>query len=445
MTTTDLPASATRDLTDDQERALRSILNRVYNEYAHTKLNGKAGVGKTYVTGRLVQCLVTLDATPITVTAPTHEAANQLRSALPTEIEEVEVKTLHSALSLTMTWNRGSRVLTKATNRRGDWEPTTPRVLIVDESSMIGTKLAEYVEDMREKRQDINRPCSVIWIGDDGQLPPVNQKSAGVLEQPGPTLTEIVRQAEGSSIISAASVVRNAEDKWQTRVLDEVDGKEMRVTESGVREAAKAFRQTGELYGARVLAFRNDTVSKWNKRLVKELHSPDQEWEPGMRAMAEETWLGDYEDTMGPIYTSEMYEVVSASLKDRELGWFPEAGALKVPTWNLELDPAHREGTVHVQVIDSEAEAAYQKERNRRRDKAKKGTLPWQAFYSLVEDVADVGYGYASTVHKAQGATITDVFCDYGDIISAPGGEHQMQPLAYVAITRASNSFTFCI
>lgn len=425
------------DLTDDQEDALRTILNRIHNGYDHTKLNGRAGVGKTYVTARLVKCLLELDVGEVVVTAPTHEAKNQLRSALPPHlVGRVELSTIHSALDLTMRWSKDRKVLTK----KSPWEPLDPDVLIVDEASMIGNQLADHEADMH------STTTSTVWIGDDGQLPPVNQNSAGVLDYPGPTLDEIVRQAKGSPVIEMSSMIRDAENDWVERVMEFVDGKEVHAVPKAdaADRVAKRFENAKGLYDARVLAFRNATVSEWNQAVSERLFPSSDHWEEGMRAMARETWLGP-EDRLGPLHTSEMYEVVSAEPGLDDVGRTGPIGGVRLKTWELELSPAHRAGTVTARVLDPSAKPDYEDEKDRRLDLCRKGQMEWQAFYGLVEDVADVDYGYASTVHKAQGATITDVFCDYGDLVTAPGGEHQIQPLAYVAVTRASDSFTFVV
>lgn len=56
----------------------------------------------------------------------------------------------------------------------------------------------------------------------------------------------------------------------------------------------------------------------------------------------------------------------------------------------------------------------------------------WSSYFDLSRMFDDVGYGYALTVHKAQGSTINNVFLDVSDMKRSS----DRQKLLYTALTR---------
>lgn len=77
-------------------------------------------------------------------------------------------------------------------------------LVVVDEASMVGTKLAH---DFRSALA--GRSWQVLWVGDKAQLTPVNDDWGVDLDHPDAELTQVHRQAEGSGILSAATALRN--------------------------------------------------------------------------------------------------------------------------------------------------------------------------------------------------------------------------------------------
>lgn len=437
---TRVPAHITEGLTDDQHEALRIIVRRMQAGETHTKLDGKAGVGKTYLTGRIVRCLSKVLNGQVIVTAPTHEAVAQVKSSLDQADIDVEAKTLHSTLDLRMSWNKDERVLVK----NNKWSPATPRFLVVDEASMIGEVLSSYTDKMIDKAA---RDVSVLWVGDTGQLPPVQEKPSGVLYHDGPTLDTIVRQSEGSAIVTAANIVREGKEGWVTKALSVGEagaGGDVRVTKAATDEIVSEFENDDGLYGCRVLAFRNRSVRDWNRVISSRLFPGTETWQPGMRAIAGETWIGPEEDD-GTVYTSMAYRVEECTLRNRPVAGSKTFTAANLPVWDLSLRDVRTGELQDVRALDPSGQKAFNREKNKRLSACKSRDAPWYTYYRLMEALADIRYGYASTVHKAQGATIDRVYCDYRDIITAPGGEAQSKPLTYVAVTRASQVFTFCV
>jgi AAA domain/UvrD-like helicase C-terminal domain len=193
---------------------------------------GKAGTGKTTATMEIVRRLKELGFKPC-VMAPTGKAAHVLNSKNP----DLEATTIHKALSthpidflapihaqlndldklalerpLTdLEKEEESQLYKQLDNAKKSpvstlgFEPTTTEeftadgrdIIICDEASMVGLK-SIYNPLMAHIR------VPKIFIGDSAQLPPVNDTSAINLKKPDAKLETIMRQAEGSGILTYA-------------------------------------------------------------------------------------------------------------------------------------------------------------------------------------------------------------------------------------------------
>lgn len=148
-------------------------------------ITGGPGTGKTTVINTIIKIFKEL-RTKILLAAPTGRAANRM-----SEATSCPAKTIHRALEYTP--NQGSF-------RRNKENPLDADILILDEASMIGTLLMNYLLEAVPDR------AVVIMVGDTNQLPSVG--AGNVLgdiinsgEIPCIELNEIFRQEEGSSII----------------------------------------------------------------------------------------------------------------------------------------------------------------------------------------------------------------------------------------------------
>ena len=72
------------------------------------------------------------------------------------------------------------------------------------------------------------------------------------------------------------------------------------------------------------------------------------------------------------------------------------------------------------------------------RRKAEQRQLPWQDFWVLNDAFAELKPHYAMTCHRSQGSTYENVFVDYPNIMSNPGGKFEALRCLYTGCTRAS-------
>jgi hypothetical protein len=83
-----------------------------------------------------------------------------------------------------------------------------------------------------------------------------------------------------------------------------------------------------------------------------------------------------------------------------------------------------------------------------RKDKLVKIILTrlWEyLYYQILDQFADINYGYCITVHKSQGSTYDNVFVDINNILTTKIDDSQKTKCLYTAITRASNNLKLYI
>ncbi len=184
-------------------------------------LNGYAGTGKTTAVEHFLKRLG-LEQEDVRLLAPTGKAARVLANRtgwetstihrelyMPSESRKIiEIKERMKAAEtddeiaqlrkeLARLERRGNTV---SFNSKGS--TTDAKLFIVDESSMLDERVANDLQ---------NLGVPLLLLGDPGQLPPVKGKSGFAGVKADVTLTDILRQDEGSSILRAAEIVRSGE------------------------------------------------------------------------------------------------------------------------------------------------------------------------------------------------------------------------------------------
>lgn len=182
-------------------------------------LGGGPGTGKTYVLATVVKALVDLHGShQVAVATPTGKAAVRVNEVLSDFGVSIKATTIHRLL--------------KATYADGAFyfghdedEPLPYRYVIIDEASMVGTGMAARLFAARAKGTHL------LFVGDTHQLPPVEHGrpladliAAGV---PYGELTELHRQAAGSSIALACKAIREGKPFKTDQRLDPDNGKNL--------------------------------------------------------------------------------------------------------------------------------------------------------------------------------------------------------------------------
>ncbi|MEM1097110.1 MAG: ATP-dependent RecD-like DNA helicase, partial [Bacteroidota bacterium] len=272
-----------------------------------------------------------------------------------------------------------------------------------------------------------------LFVGDPAQLPPVGEAPSPALEQPGPMLTEVVRQARDNPILDMATKVREGEPYLMSRFEN---GKGVGVTRNAdgfLASAIDAFKRGDD---ARVLCYRNRTVNAYNNAIRTAVHGDEApRFVPGDKLMARTTYFTPKMKI--PLLNNSEEVVVVDAYEDR----LHRAGGRRIAAWLLDIITADgRE--VEVPVLHEDAVQDYRDRLKEYRDEAKtKGT--WSRYYKLAEAFADVEPCYAMTVHKSQGSTFHTVYVDHRDLMACRTDERQA--LTYVAVTRPSHRLALLV
>ena len=141
-------------------------------------IKGSAGTGKTTLVDELIRRLIDniTSYKKVYVTAPTNQAVSILADKIEINLGKIELLTTHSALKISKLINKHTGIETFEPVYNEKNRPLAGvALLIVDESSMIGIKMLEWIEEHATKFKTM-----VIFIGDDKQLFPVKEKASQI-------------------------------------------------------------------------------------------------------------------------------------------------------------------------------------------------------------------------------------------------------------------------
>lgn len=179
-------------LTKKQEEGLKIARQRYNLKERYTTIAGLAGSGKTYLSHMLLDALGIKEGEYL-VGAYTGKAALRLQeNGFP------QAKTLHKLFYKSVKIP-GSDEFIHIPLEKSLFSQF--KLIIIDEVSMVPDSMLRVIA---------NTGLHVINIGDPEQLPPIGTDN-GMLASPHIFLDEVVRQAEGNSIVRLAHAIRNRE------------------------------------------------------------------------------------------------------------------------------------------------------------------------------------------------------------------------------------------
>lgn len=384
-------------------------------------LFGAAGTGKTSVIGQVFGHMRPYDR--VCFAAPTHKAAGVLKQKAPAGIECSTVHRLLGCKKIKDTTDGEIKFLPDANGGMfGLYD-----VIVIDECSMVGDKLAGWIYSAAQKKGTI-----LIWMGDPYQLQPVADGDfSPTFDIPTSCeLTEIMRHQ--GAIQSACDHVRQAIVSGRlpkpARAVSDDHGKIIQWpnTEAGVDKFLHAFLQAPEC--SKALAFKNDDVDFLNGYLRKMIYGDDpRPFIAGERL----TFARAYEPPAGGLVHTESECVVVEAEQSRRHG---------LACWRLILDVY---GDIPVQVEaftfgGKQERVRYQRKLSELKEEAE-ATRQWQQYFELKEAFATVRPGYATTIHKSQGSTYERVFLLQSEMLGVASWNPEMLArLLYVAYSRTS-------
>ena len=241
-------------------------------------ITGGPGTGKTTVQKVLIDAFRFISSDPVTLLAPTGEAAKRMGSqaGLP-------ASTIHRAIGL------------RYDGTMKDQTPLAKGLYLVDEASMIDAILLDRL------LMKIPTGSKLVFIGDIDQLPSVGAGTVlkSLIESPLPVgrLTQVRRQKSDSNIASDAARIRNGNS--DLIYGDDVKFIEVEGSEEIAECAAALYKDLSKKYGlsnvACLTAFKRSTETgsqRLNERIRCKI-LPDEAFQIGIRIGDTTIYVGD--------------------------------------------------------------------------------------------------------------------------------------------------------
>ncbi len=415
-------SNASPEFSQDQARAWKKILAWLDDPKQQTfVLRGYAGTGKTFMMRQLqAHC-----GHRVVFTAPTNKAAKVLSSAVG-----AVARTTYSALGLKMEQQDDQLVLV-ASERL----PQLPRdtILVIDEASMVGRELRRRVEEICA-----SMGIRVIYVGDPLQLNPVGERRSGVwkLDLPITSMASLKKVMRfDNQLLQLATQIRGTlrSSDWDAlHIKDNNDGQEGVWTHSSKKSWRSHWlsqvKEPRDSVKVKALAWRNKTVKELNDHMRDHLGFSDP------YCVGEIMLLAQPIEREGSIiaHTDDEFEITSVEERAIEA----DGRSIRVHTlravqtegdWGLDLNiPINR-----VLVDDVLGRLARKAQGQKGVDRKR----AWTRFWDVHRLFTDVRFGYAMTVHRAQGSTYRSVYVDQGDIL-ANRDSREAHKCLYVSVTR---------
>lgn len=411
-------------------------------------LRGYAGTGKTSMVSALVRALDKLRMHCVLL-APTGRAAKVLShySGFPAftihkyiyRQERIDVESFGLAEN-------------KATNT----------LFIVDESSMIATQTDNATFGTGNLLDDLihfvynGHHCSILFVGDDAQLPPVGQTDSLALHAPSlasfglevtaAVLSQVARQALGSEILVNATRIRQSL-ATNLEIVPITEGTDVqRFTGDQLVELLENSYQNVGLEETLILTRSNRRTNLYNQGIRNRILWREELLSTGDRLMVSKNnyfWTEQYED-LPFLANGDMLEVVRTRNEREIYGYHFVDASLRALDYDWEIDV-----TLWLDTLTTDSpEANYQMHKDlfariaedypeirSRRELWK--TIKASPYYNALQ----VRFAYAVTCHKAQGGQWKHVYIDPGKAAEDLATEEERKDYLrwfYTALTRAT-------
>lgn len=394
-------------------------------------LTGPAGTGKTAVLKFLHK---ELDAE---LSAMTHKAA-----AVMCKATGFNVKTLAKVLKQ-QKYNDTEAGVVRFKTR--DTVSLSKDTLFVDESSMMNE------ENFAQVMQAIADEHNILFIGDEFQLPPVNEDYSKALINDIPTfkLTQIMRSKDGSGIQVVSNKIRealeNREDsigvQWDEFLASYGDVEWIKEGEAFPR-MVEDFKNAEDVDDVRMISFTNARVEQFNYHLKQQVTGDAERFKEGDILMANAAYGpkfqviedGDSGDLRYDV-TKRIDGVVLQNNEGIRVTNVREGTLMGIKVWIIDCDecrniPVAQDRFEWERIIKDLGKRArlHANGTQERRD-------TFTQMFDYIEAFADLRLNYAQTVHKSQGSTYKTC---YFDLTSLNSATEMGKKLLYTGVTRAS-------
>ncbi len=437
--------------TSDQENLL-ALLHQFLESTSDKKLfvmNGYAGTGKTSLVSALTQVLGKFNYKTVLL-APTGRAAKVISG-----YSKRRAFTIHKMIYIYKHVNgRSMFVLKKNT--------LSNTLFIVDEASMIGDNSymdkKSLLDDLIEYVYE-GKKCSVIFVGDTAQLPPVGEEMSRALDPKflestfyaevfHYRLTEVVRQTKESGILFNATKIRNkiTDKELLPLVSNQQFSDVVRVVGNDLQDELESSYSGKGVENCIVLCRSNKRANMFNQHIRARILYKEEEIDAGDLMMVVKNnyhWLSD-KSKAGFIANGDIIELLRITRTEELYGFkfataevqlidYPDEEPFEV---KLMLDAIMVESTSlpreELKKLFYAIDEEYLEEYPGRKDRMEK-VLKDPYFNAL-----QVKFSYAVTCHKSQGGQWDTVFIDQGYLTKEMVNVEYLRWL-YTAFTRAQS------
>lgn len=466
--------------TNDQRHAVDNIIAFIAAPFSPTAyavgLIGPGGTGKTFVTNYIINHCKYVPSL-IKCTSTTHKACRVFSQAIDGKV----VDTIQSTFGL------------RPDLKLEDFNPTNPqfnpmanpklenvRVLMIDEASMLPAGLVTHIFKVCKEH------CiKVIFIGDNSQINPVNEKKSIAFQRCFATykLNEIVRQGETNPINKLTALLRDDIDKSTYSFIKYINNHANSYEYNDINEGFvicnrdtfrhlidkaftdEAFKSNIDMY--RVIAYTNDCVNGWNNYIRNSIikDSDKNIITKNDLIMSYVTIVNEFLDTI--ITNSEEYiikDIVNFIDTDYQFKGFLvkfqciHGGGITKPLFIIDHRDKYTVLKYHKIVTELITAAKNSNGRSIRVNRWKQ-YYDFKKKYLIATNIKDsygntihsrdIDYGFAQTSHRSQGSTYDIVFVDVNDMIfnknNIPyNNQDELLRRLYVACSRARKKLILC-
>lgn len=465
--------------TPDQEKAIDNIIDFIGSPFSPAQfcvgLVGAGGVGKTFITNYIItHCKYS--GSVIKCTSPTHKACRVFSQAINGKVVDTIQSTFGFRLDLKL---EDFNPINPQFNPMGKAKLDNIKVLIVDEASMLPAKLVTYINKVCKERE-----IKIIYIGDDSQLAPVNEKKSIAFATCGKVnyLNQIVRQSEDNPIRELLQILRK-DIKHRTfnfltylqkhHGMEDYNGEGKGFTICGkatfteyINKSFSDERYTKNIDMYRIVAYTNECVSGWNNYIRNNIikDSDKNIITKNDLIMSYETIVNDFMDVV--IHNSEEYIIHDiVNFNDPTYGFkgflikFQLVHGGKITEPLFILDHKDRYTIVKYHQVINDLMTTAKSATGGTRVKHWKEYYAFKKKYLLAANVIgrdgkmiysrDIDYGFAITAHKSQGSTYENVFVDVNNMVYDKNGKpysniDDMLRRLYVACSRTKHQLVLC-
>jgi len=472
-------------LSQHQLEKANEVLELMRQQHKIIVIEGSAGTGKTYMVNELITMIKDefYKYGLVYVTAPTHKAVDVITSKIEAK-SYIEFKTIHSGLQLQRRFMNGEAVYVK--KRFNPRYPPFPngKLLIIDEASMIGNATRDIgtvpIPGMLDLIEEFKDQMTIIYLGDRKQLNPVNENDSPVFTKGYPivNLTEIKRQGEGNPIIHLShnlkliwtkqenvmmmdkKIIRKVFSEELKEQIEITETKQVMVGYTFTADRQKIISRLAATNGTteyKYLAYTNIEVDKMNTDVRKQIYGNPKKVEVGERIIFNapyEQYMNNQEILVEScdiivrrleIPTSESIlqdidgklEIINrVKMANNTRPQIDNAGKT-IPTYDIFQCKCYLIND-NIIVVHEDSERDFHDIAQDIQRKIDREGLDYKAKHYFKEQVADITYAHAVTVHKSQGSTYEKVIINFPTIMSNTNNEERRR-MTYTAITRASD------